>query len=91
MIYKEYKSYCEPISNYGGSIKKNTLDQLQVKQALEELFSSNMINIKNDEKYIQVYELKLPKDLIVKIFEKLEINKSPNFDWELKQFLNANK
>jgi hypothetical protein len=87
MIYSEYSIFCEPKSvNYSG-LTKTKLDLIIVKKALEELLNSNLISVKNDEKYLQVYELKLPLEMTKKIIYKLDDCKNFNYDNEMKSFL----
>jgi len=88
MIYQEYSHFCLSKYSYSNSgMTKVKSELIVVKKALEELFNSNLIWIKYDEKYLQVYELKLPFDVTQKIIENLEENDNFNYDNEMKQFL----
>jgi hypothetical protein len=88
MIYQEYSEYSTP--KYQGGLNKNKLDLIFVKKAFEELASSNIITIKNDEKYVNIYELKLPMETTKDII--LELNKENHikFDSEMLTLINAN-
>ncbi len=87
MIYSEYSNFCEPKNiNYSG-LTKTKLDLIIIKKALEELINSNLISVKNDEKYLQVYELKLPLEITKNIIFKLAECKNFNYDNEMKSFL----
>jgi hypothetical protein len=65
LIHQEYLCYCK---NYRWKV----IDILQVKKILEELYNSNLIHIKKDDKYINLYELKLPIDETRQYILKLE-------------------
>ena len=88
MIYAEYSLFCQPKYNANSGLSKTKLDLIVVKKALEELLNSNLISVKNDEKYLQVYELKLPYELTQNTISKLDDFNNFNFDSEMKQFLN---
>ncbi len=88
MIYAEYSLFCQPKYNANSGLSKTKLDLIVVKKALEELLNSNLISVKNDEKYLQVYELKLPYELTQNTISKLDDYNNFNFDSEMKQFLN---
>jgi hypothetical protein len=60
-----------------------------VKKALEELANSNLIHIKNDEKYVNLYELKLPVGITKNVLEKLAEMPGMSFDREMTSFLNS--
>jgi hypothetical protein len=65
LIHQEYIAYC--------AINKwKRLDILQVKKVLEELYNSNLIHIKSDEKYQFLYELKLPLEETKNVIRNLE-------------------
>jgi len=81
MIYQEYLKYL------GVSQMKTTLDILIIKKILEELANSNMIYIKSDEKYLSLYELKLPYYETVDIIKGLNFKKIKNMDSSLQGFL----
>lgn len=66
---------------------KTTLDILIIKKILEELANSNMIYIKSDEKYLSLYELKLPYYETVDIIKGLNFKKIKNMDSSLQGFL----
>jgi hypothetical protein len=88
MIYQEYTNFCLSKYSYSNSgMTKVKSELIVVKKALEELCNSNLIWIRYDEKYIQVYELKMPYDVTQKTIEKLEDNDNFNYDNEMKQFL----
>ena len=72
-----YKKYYEVIFKPNiGRIQKSKLDLTLVKKYLEELYNSNLISIKNDDKYGNIYELKLPVCEMKKIISSLEnVNK----------------
>lgn len=83
-IYKEkitigmiYKKYYELIFMPNkGKVQKSKLDLTLVKKYLEELANSNLILIKNDDKYGNIYELKMPLKETVRIIQSLStINK----------------
>jgi len=50
------------------------LDSIVVQKLLEEMFNSNLIHIKNDEKFIQLYELRKPIDETIKIINSMDGN-----------------
>ncbi len=81
MIYSEYLKY---IANQKLTI---TLDTLIVKKVLEELANSNMIHIKSDEKYLNLYELKLPYNQTIDLLKDLNLKKIKNMDSSLQGFL----
>ena len=68
MIYEEYTEFCKK------DCRKLKIDMLHIKKRLEELSNSNLITIKQDEKYSDVYELKLPDDQIAKLFDRMYKN-----------------
>ena len=72
-----YKKYYEVIFKPNiGRIQKSKLDLTLVKKYLEELHNSNLISIKSDDKYGNIYELKLPLCEMKKIIRSLEnVNK----------------
>lgn len=72
-----YKKYYELIFKPNiGRIQKSKLDLTLVKKYLEELYNSNLISIKIDEKYGNIYELKLPLCEMKRIIRSLEnVNK----------------
>ena len=51
------------------------MDILQVKKVLEELYNSNLIYIKPDEKYQFLYELKLPGEETKMLISNLDKDK----------------
>jgi hypothetical protein len=65
LINQEYLIYCN-------KFKWKKMDILQVKKVLEELYNSNLIHIKSDEKYQFLYELKLPVDETKTVIKNLE-------------------
>ena len=72
-----YKKYYEVIFKPNiGRIQKSKLDLTLVKKYFEELYNSNLISIKSDDKYGNIYELKLPVCEMKKIICSLEnVNK----------------
>ena len=83
LIHDEYSKY----------IKKTRqnffLDLLQLKKRLEELQSCNLISIKSDEKYTDLFELKTSLEETKELLENLysqNINKM-NFDSEMHRWL----
>lgn len=87
MIYQEYSEYVSP--KYHNGLNKIKLDMMLVKKALEELANSNLIYIKHDEKYVNVYELKLPVMITKNMIERLSKMESINFDSEMNTMLNT--
>jgi hypothetical protein len=85
-----YKKYYEVIFKPNiGRIQKSKLDLTLVKKYLEELYNSNLISIKNDDKYGNIYELKLPLCEMKKIISSLEnVNK---LDDDMKHMCDAIK
>lgn len=85
-----YKKYYEVIFKPNiGRIQKSKLDLTLVKKYLEELYNSNLISIKNDDKYGNIYELKLPLCEMKKIISSLEnVNK---LDDDMKRMCDAIK
>lgn len=74
MIYKKYyECIFKPTI---GKAQKSKLDITLVKKYLEELANSNLITIKKDDKYGNIYELKLPIKVTASIIRNLnEVNK----------------
>lgn len=67
---------------------KFKIDKLQFKKRLEELYNSNLISIKSDDKHNEIYDLKNDLDETKKMLEKLNNDKSiNNFDTEMHSFL----
>jgi hypothetical protein len=66
------------------------MDIIQVKKILEELYNSNLIHIKPDEKYQFLYELKLPlnetKD-VIRNLEKVSTSDTCLLSTDIKSFL----
>jgi hypothetical protein len=87
MIYQEYSEYVSP--KYHQGLTKIKLDMMLVKKALEELANSNLIHIKNDEKYLNVYELKLPVAITKNIIENISKMEMISFDSEMNAMLNS--
>lgn len=81
MIYHEYISFT---TNQNIRTK---LDILIIKKILEELANSNLIHIKSDEKYLNLYELKLPYSETVDLLKELNFKKFKNMDSTLQGFL----
>ena len=50
------------------------LDSIVIQKLLEEMFNSNLIHIKNDEKFIQLYELRKPIDETVSLINSMDGN-----------------
>ena len=74
MIYKKY--YEMIFMPNRGKVQKSKLDLTLVRKYLEELANSNLILIKNDDKYGCIYELKMPLSETVKVIRSLSaINK----------------
>ena len=69
MIYKKY--YEMIFMPNKGKVQKSKLDLTLVKKYLEELANSNLILIKNDDKYGCIYELKMPLSETVKVIRSL--------------------
>ena len=81
MIYHEYLNY---VNNQNIRTK---LDILIIKKILEEMANSNLIYIKSDEKYLNLYELKLPYSETVDLIKELNFKKFKNMDSTLQGFL----
>lgn len=81
MIYKDYIDY---VKRHKITTK---LDVIIIKKILEELANSNIIHIKSDEKYVNLYELKLPYSETETLLRELNIEKSKNMDSTLQGFL----
>ena len=67
MIYSKYYSLMKR-----SNTKKSKLDLVLAKKYLEELCNSNLIYIKNDDKYVCVYQLKLPIKETIRLILKLD-------------------
>ena len=67
MIYNKYYSLMRR-----SNTKKSKLDLVLAKKYLEELCNSNLIYIKNDDKFGCVYQLKLPVKETIKLILKLD-------------------
>ena len=67
MIYSKYYSLLRR-----SNTKKSKLDLVLAKKYLEELCNSNLIYIKNDDKFGCVYQLKLPVKETIKLILKLD-------------------
>ena len=81
LIYQEYIHYCN-------TNRWKRLDILQVKKVLEELYNSNIIYIKPDEKYQFLYELKLPADETKILISNLDKGKETCLlTYDIKYFL----
>jgi hypothetical protein len=63
------------------------LDLTAVKKGLEELNNSNLINIKNDDKYLKIYELKMPFDVTRDII--INLHNLKNVDNNMIAFLKS--
>jgi hypothetical protein len=87
MIYQEYSEYVTP--KFHSGLTKIKLDMILVKKALEELANSNLIYIRNDDKYVNVYELKLPVGITKNLIEKLSEMSCMSFDREMNGMLNS--
>jgi len=87
MIYQEYSDYVNP-KNHSGHHKLK-MDMILVKKALEELANSNLIYIKHDEKYLNIYELKLPAVITKNIIERLSKIEGICFDSDMNSMLNS--
>lgn len=87
MIYQEYSEYVSP--KFHSGLSKIKLDMILVKKALEELANSNLIHIKNDEKYVNLYELKLPVGITKNVIEKLAEMPGMSFDREMNSMLHS--
>ena len=62
---------------YKKSKKINTiLDIIIIRKILEELANSNLIHIKSDEKYLNLYSLKYPTDETAEMIRDLNFSKS---------------
>ena len=81
MIYQEYKNFVLKHD------VKTVLDIIIVKKILEELANSNVIYIKSDEKYLNLYELKLPNNETCDLIKELNLMKCKNMDSTLQGFL----
>jgi hypothetical protein len=69
-IYNDYVEYKK-------SKKINTiLDIIIIRKILEELANSNLIHIKSDEKYLNLYSLKYPTDETAEMIRDLNFSKS---------------
>ena len=66
--------------------KKSKLDLVLAKKYLEELANSNLISIKKDDKYGNVYQLKLPISETIKLI--LHLKKENKIDYLIEQFCN---
>lgn len=88
LIYQEYTEYCR---KNGQSFK---IDSLQIKKKLEELRNSNLIAIKSDEKFTELYDLKVStndlRNMLLDLY-KDNSNKSltsfRNFDMDMHKWL----
>ena len=81
MIYHKYYSLMKRSNS-----KKSKLDLVLAKKYLEELANSNLISIKKDDKYGNVYQLKLPISETIKLI--LHLKKENKIDYLIEQFCN---
>lgn len=84
MIYQEYVKFVLPKQKEG--VHRTKLDLIIVKKILEELATFNLINIRSDDRYVNVYELKLPlaetKNSII------SLNKINKLDMDMQSLIN---
>ena len=80
-IYHDYVEYKKSKNIF------NILDIIIIRKILEELGNSNLVHIKSDEKYLNLYSLKYPTDETAEMIRDLNFNKSRNIDSNMQGWL----
>lgn len=86
LIYQQYKEFGNSKTDFVNF--RTNLDQISIKKILEELSNSNLITIKNHEKYLVVYELKHSVEIEKQYIIKLYNDQIKNIDNNMKNYVN---
>jgi hypothetical protein len=63
------------------------LDSIVVQKILEEMYNSDLIHIKSDEKFIQLYELRKPIDETISLINNMDGKNGYTLDSYMKLWL----